>query len=207
MPRIAAENGLLIRDPGPPPGARRGPGRPRKRSQLLTAAWQSAATVDPVAVAAYTPSEPDMAVGLALLGGARLIDELVTATKLTREEVDAVLCSPVRMAWISSQVYTHFQQRAAMVDTALYSRAVAGDVGAIRLFYERMGKMTTDRKVAVTVSGGINVSALSDGDLRKLIADGNAQLPAPAPPPVLESRVIDAEFTETACPTSASSSN
>lgn len=195
MKRPTREDGRVIRQPGPSPLERRGPGRPKMRSPKLIAAWQSVSSVDPVAVAAYRPTELDMAVGLALLRGARTLGELEEDTSLDRFHVEAILLDPVRMAWISTQVYSHLQQRAAMVDSSLYSRALAGDMAAVRLFYERMNLFTTGQKVSVQVSGGIDVRALSDEDLRRMVTDGAARLP----PTLIESKpavkVLDAEFT------------
>lgn len=158
----------------------------RTPAPRIKAAWQSAVAVDPAAVAAYRPTPDATAVGLALLSGAHTIPELVESSGLERAAVLDVLNSPVAMAWISVEVYAQFRHRAAQVDAALYSRSLAGDVSAIRLFYERMGQMSQVKQVAVQVSGGIRVDALSDDELRQVARDGLARLPVPIASRVLE---------------------
>lgn len=158
------------------------------RSRHVRQSFMAAAHVTPLDVAQYLPSGIEAEIGEGLLAGQCSIESLVTWTGQPREVIKAILANPVACAWISKAIYAHFQHRACMVDAALYRRAIAGDVQAIKLFYDRMKLAGAVTNIKHTHS--IDLTALSDDDLKRLIKDGN---PAGLKPS--HSPVIDAEYS------------
>lgn len=154
---------------------------PRARrlvSPWVQKAWERALEVSDIDVAKFIPSKAVIDVGEALLAGQLSVEMIANFSGHTPLVVRHVMVNPVAMAWISRQIHQLFRHRAGIVDAALYQRAVAGDVNAIKLFYFRMGQLADEKTVHHTYSGGVRLDTLNDEDLRKLIKDKNATLPA-----------------------------
>lgn len=147
-------------------------------SKEIVEAWKAALEVSELQVAQFVPWDSVIRVGEAILAGATSSMRIADMENMEKEDVRGVLQSPIAMAWISRQIYAHFQHRAGIVDSALYHKAVTGDIAAMKLFYERMGKMQNERTLNVRVSGGLDVSTLSDDDLQRLVRDKQRLLPA-----------------------------
>ena len=156
-------------------------------SPAVVEAWKRAQNVTEQDVSAYVPQMADISVGEALLAGRLSLDDIVAYSGENRAVVQQTLATPVAMAWISRQIYGHFIHRAALVDAALIQRALSGDVSAIRLFYERSGKLVDTKHVQHTVQGGLNLTALTLEDLAKLVEDKQRTLPE-----LSSQKVIDA---------------
>lgn len=112
--------------------------RQRRLSVAVRKAWARAAEVDDRAIENYRPRKFDYQIAEALLSGAVSGPEI--AMHLGLAEPDAVwaaLREPVRAAWISRQLTHHFQHRLAFVDAALFKKAIAGNVNAIKLYLQR----------------------------------------------------------------------
>ena len=155
----------------------------------LVEAWRRAAYVTPQEIAAYVPTELDFHLGEALVGGHLTLTELANACGVPPTTIREALASPVRMAYLSGVVQAHFQHRLAMVDAALFQRAMAGDIRAIQLFLERHGKLSKHIQVNHHYSGGVDLKTVSDEELRKLISDVDSRLPKP-----LQSQPINVQF-------------
>jgi hypothetical protein len=178
------------------PAARR---KQRNRmSPLMVQAWRDALSVTPQAVASYKPVPLDMQIAEALLAGMSSPQDLATFAGVPRTAVTDLLRDSLAMAWISKQVHAHMEHRLGLVDAALFNLAVAGNLTAIRTVYDRLGKLQHIREVNHhhNYSGGIDLTALTLEDLRKLAAD--------------KARVIDVPYKiieEPKCPTSENNSN
>lgn len=108
---------------------------------------------------------------------------MVEYTGLSTDQVREVLGTPVVMAWVSRQIYSHISHRLGLVDSALFARALRGEIGAIKLLYERLGRLSKDISVKHEYSGSVNIKALTEADLFRLVQD--------------KMRIIDVESTET----------
>lgn len=171
--RAAAQLDPDLRRQDPPPTERRPAVQP-----ALVAAWRRAAEVTPQAVEGHIPTTATLQVGEALLSGKTSVRDIVDLTGLTEEEARGVLLDPTAMAWISRQVYYFFQHRAALVDATLYHRAMAGDIPAIKLFYERMRMLVQDQTIRHVYSGEVNLKQLNVDELQQLVADKSRLLNA-----------------------------
>lgn len=149
-----------------------------KAVTALTKAWKDALSVTPHDVAGFIPTERELSVAEALLDGQLTPSAIQAATDLTLAEVKSVFGDPVAMAWISRQIDQLCQHRLGLVDAAMFARAVAGDVTAAKLVYERVGKIRKLGAVNVFSHGNtqINLSGLSNDDLKKLIAEDERTL-------------------------------
>lgn len=141
-------------------------------------AFAAAFTVDPLEVARYQPTPEATKLGEAIATGLVNLQALVTATGLPRDTVVGLMNDPVVMLWISQRIESLFRYRAGLVDAALFMRAVAGDVTAIKLFFERHKILTDQKTLNVHYSGGVDVRGLPTDELRKIVADKARMLPA-----------------------------
>lgn len=144
----------------------------------LVKAWKEALHVTEAEKRQFIPTELTIQVGEAILGGATSPSEIAAAATVSEPRIRSVLSDPVAMAWVSQQIYELFRHRAGIIDAALYVRAAAGDIAAIKLFYERMGQLNQDKTVHHVVSGGIDISGLEIEDLRRIVADDAHLIPA-----------------------------
>jgi hypothetical protein len=148
-------------------------------SPIVRKGWEMAAGVPESEVMAFIPTDLVLQVGEGFLAGHRSIDSLIKFTGAAREPIREVLMNPVAMAWLSRQIYCLFQNRTAIIDAQLYLRAAAGDLQAIKMFYERMDRLPTNKKeVNVNYSGGVDVRNVSDDELRNIIQEKKRLLPA-----------------------------
>lgn len=152
--------------------------RERRLAPELAEAWRSALTVTEADVANYIPTSLDATIAEALLAGALSPARVAEVTGRAEAEVRAVITDPVAMAYISRAMYAVIGHRLALVDAAMYTRAVSGDVQAAKLVYERVRALTSDKNINVKFSGGVNISALSDEDLRRILLDKERTLEA-----------------------------
>jgi len=149
-----------------------------RAGSALRNAWERAVSVTERDIAAFIPTDDVISIGESVLAGAQTLDVFCKMTGLKVPEVKAVLGNPVAMAWISKQIYHLFQHRAAIIDAALYQRAAGGDVQAIKLFYERMGQLDRTQNINVNYSGGVNIQALADDELERIVREKRRLLPA-----------------------------
>jgi hypothetical protein len=117
-----------------------------------------------------------------LLAGMSTPQDLATFAGVSKTAITDLLRDSVAMAWVSKQVYGLMEHRLGLVDAALFNLAVAGNLTAIRTVYDRLGKLQHTQEVNHhhNYSGGIDLTALTLEDLRKLVTDKN--------------RTVDAEF-------------
>jgi hypothetical protein len=127
----------------------------------------------------FQPNEHHLKVGEAFLAGHSSMDAICTYTGLERDEVREVLNSSIAMQWISRRTEALFRSRVAIIDCSLYLRAAAGDMRAIELYYKRMKLLEeATKKVEVNYSGGINLTAVTDDELARIVHDKTKLLPA-----------------------------
>jgi hypothetical protein len=166
----------------------------RKVSAPLVAAWQRAQNVTDQDVASFIPTSDTILVGEAFLAGNVTVQSVADYVHCHTKEVNEVLSDPVAMAWISRQIHSHLAHRMALVDASLFQRAIAGEVAAIKLFYERHHKLTAISQVNHNYNGTVKLDAVSDDDLKRLIKDADSRLPGP-PRPLASRPIIDVPFT------------
>ncbi len=175
------------------PAVRRTDGSPRsgavrqKWTPLLVKAWQRATQVDEREVQAHIPTTSEIKVAEALVNTAGSLQSICDHTGLQPGTVRGVLADPTAVAWISRQIAAQVQNRLGLIDAALFRSASAGNIAAIRLFYERFDKLA---RIAGGVSiTQVNYGAMPDDDLRRLATARIAEFsriidasPAPGPP-------------------------
>jgi len=152
--------------------------KPHTPGPALVKAWREAMNVTEAEKRQFIPTELTIQVGEAILSGATSPAEMAAAAGVSEGRIRGVLSDPVGMAWVSQQIYELYRHRTGIVDAALYARASAGDIAAIKLFYERMGQLNQDKTVHHVVSGGIDISGLEIEDLRRIVADDAHLIPA-----------------------------
>lgn len=147
------------------------------KNTLIRRSMEKAFFIDPVELAKFVPSPEVLKVGEAICAGLTNVHAIRQAASLDEATVLGVVNDPVAMLWISQRIEALFRCRAGIVDAALYMRAVAGDIGAIKLFFERH-KMMGEKTVNVVHSGGVDVRAIPTDELAKIVADKARALPA-----------------------------
>lgn len=176
------------RDPLAKRGDRAGRKLPPRHNRTigtaLIKAWQNAQAVDDQQIAAFQPTTLDCLVAEALLNGETSVKMIAFSAGVSPERVKRVMHDPVSMAWISRTLKSLITHRIGMLDSALFQRSLTGDPSACKLMYERIGALSQDHTVQHVYSGGVNISALSTEDLRKLVYDKSRILS-------VESRIID----------------
>jgi hypothetical protein len=146
---------------------------------LLRKSWEKAISVSERDIAGFVPTDADIGIGEAILAGGQTVDTICKLSGLKIDRVKAVMTNPVAMAWISKQIYHLFQHRASIIDAALYMRAAGGDVQAMKLFYERMHQLgPREQNINVNYSGGVNIQALQDDELERIVNEKRRLLPA-----------------------------
>lgn len=159
-------------------GRKLAPQRNKAIGATLVKAWQNAQSVDDQQVAAFQPTTLDALVAEALLNGETGPKAIGFYCGVSAERVKRVLSNPVATAWISRTLKSLFTHRIGMVDSALFQRSMTGDPGACKLMYERLGQLSQDQTIRHVYSGGVNVTALSTEDLRRLVAEKGRLLDA-----------------------------
>lgn len=171
-PILKAPHPNDITDRGPPPVP-----DPVGSHTLIGRALVKAISVDPVAIANFQPDDLTIKIGEAVCAGLTNVRAIATALHMDEKSIIPVLNDPITMAWLSQRIEALFRCRAGLVDAALYMRAIAGDIGAIKLFYERH-KMMGDKTLNVHYSGGVDVRGIPTDELARIVADKARVLPA-----------------------------
>ena len=142
-----------------------------KASVALTRLAERSLDVSDEEVRLYQPTELDLQLAEAFMGGARTFKEVAEQLSLHPATVSAAMKDPVRCAWLSGQLHRIVAKRIGMVDTALYLRAMSGDVRAMDLYYRRHGEIVT-RTMNIHAHGRLEFdpSQLTDEQLQKMVA-------------------------------------
>jgi hypothetical protein len=160
------------------PGARVRCGARHPGKAAVQRSLKDALAITDQEIASYVPTDTDTMVGEALVSGASTMVGIQGYCGLDRNEIKATMNNPVAMAWISRQVEALFKTRAAVIDAAVYLRAAGGDVQAAKLFYERMRLLQVNtQRVEHVYSGGVNISALPDDELARIVMEKGRMLP------------------------------
>lgn len=158
--------------------AREPQGLPSAMTSVAVRSLKDALAVTDQEVLAYLPSEDDVQVGEALVSGASTVVGIQGYCGLSKERIKAVMNNAVAMAWISRRVEALFTSRVAVVDAAVYLRAAGGDVTAAKLFYERFKVLQANTmRIEHNYSGGVNISALPDDELARIVLEKGRMLP------------------------------
>lgn len=186
----------LLRPPGMnDPSDARLPAVPAKVPPLTLSGLTKALGVTERDLETFVPNEHHLKVGEAFLAGHSALGPICTYSGLTEDEVKAVLNDCCAMQWISRRTEALFKSRVAVIDCALYLRAAAGDLRAMELFYKRMRLLEeATKRVEVSYSGGINLTAVSDDELARIVADKTKLLPAEFK--LIESKSVKDESAE-----------
>ena len=154
------------------PDAKKTPKIPAKRKGTLTKIATRALSATPEQIRMYIPQELDYSIAESMLAGAHTFQTIADAIPGTPiKRVSDAMRDSVRCAWISHAVHQMALQRVGMIDAAMMSRAVAGDVKAANLMYKRLDMMTT-KSATIHVHGHVNdfqPDKLSDADLDRVI--------------------------------------
>lgn len=156
--------------------------RGRKRNPGAMAKLASAAllvTKDDLRL--YEPDELDIAIAQGFLAGHISVPEISEFCSRAECTVRKRLQNPTSFAWIAQQVSSLIHTRIGQVDAALLRKAVQGHVEAIKLFYQRFGKLA-DLKIVAHGNLG-DLSNYSDADLDAAIQSAVKQDPNLQPPP------------------------
>jgi hypothetical protein len=145
----------------------------KKRLPKLKPALSRIATraldVEEDEIRSYCPTELDLKIAESMVGGVVTYAEIASNVGCDPSHVSRVLQNPVRCGWLSQQLHRIVHKRIGLVDNALLLRALAGDVRAIKLYYERFGEIT-HRSVVLTGRLDFNPRDLDDKDLDAIIA-------------------------------------
>lgn len=173
------EGALILRAEGISDPSDKAVPAPLPMPPLTLSGFSGALGVTDREVELYKPTEDVLKVGAAFLAGHSSIGAIKTYTGLESAQVRAVFDSAVAMQWVSRRTEALFRSRAAVIDTALYLRAAAGDLKAIELFYKRMKLLEeSTKRVEINYSGGVNLTAVSDDELARIVRDKTRLLPA-----------------------------
>ncbi|MEE8386740.1 MAG: phBC6A51 family helix-turn-helix protein [Dehalococcoidia bacterium] len=158
-----------------PSGGRKRPAKKRKMSSALTKLAQRSLDVDDDEIRTYEPTEMDLQMAEAMIGGCRTFTEIAEQIGMDPSGVSRAMKDPVRCGWLSSQLQRIVAKRIGLVDSALMGKALSGDVRAIKLYYERFGELV-HRSHITTSRLDFDVTKLSDGDLDTIIAGEAAKV-------------------------------
>jgi hypothetical protein len=148
---------------------------PKKRKQKTVPAgmrrmFERALIAPEAEVEAYQPTESALDICDAYLSGCRTHDEIATHTGKSRTTITNTMRDPVVCAWISRNLHAAVQQRLGLIDAAMFSTAVAGNVPAAKLCFERYGQIV-DRKIVqhVHTDTGIPFDEMPTEDLEQIV--------------------------------------
>lgn len=117
----------------------------------------------------FQPGASEQEIAEAMLAGALTFQEIADAIGKSPPWVSERLKDPLLCAWASRMVHQHISNRIGMIDSAMFRRAIAGDVRAADLLYKRYGA-AADIKLNVNVGAGDNLDLMSDRALDALLA-------------------------------------
>jgi hypothetical protein len=129
------------------------------------------ATTEEVDDFAWDSYDLELTEAFATWGGMATNQQLAEHTGLSPDAVQTRLRVPVRCAWIAQQLYRVIPQRLGLIWGVMYGRAMAGDIKAAKLVFERFEPLFApqDKKpitaTQINVSGDLNLSKLTDEDL------------------------------------------
>jgi len=147
---------------------------PKKRRQKTVPAGMrrmfERALIAPVEdVEAYQPTPMALDVADAYLSGCRTHAEIEEHTGHARATISKTMRDPVVCAWISKNLHAAVQQRLGLIDAAMFSTAVAGNVPAAKLCFERYGQITKKQEVRHVHTGtGIPFDEMPTEDLEQI---------------------------------------
>lgn len=146
------------------------PSVPMKQTQYLRVLAKRAADVPPEDVDRYIPSEAVLRCTEVILGGTVRRIDIAEQLGVAPETVGMYLADPVACAWVMRQISNTIGDRLALVDAAMYSRALGGDVAAAKLIFERYAPAVQTHRHLLQVGGNDELSKLSDAELMRLAA-------------------------------------
>lgn len=160
-------------DPTPPQRRRKKPSK-RKISAALTKVADRTLSVDPRDIEAYVPTELDVRIAEAMLAGNITFKDIAEQVQVAAPTISKRMKDPLICAWVSRQVQRNIAHRLGMIDTAMFNRAVGGDVRAADLLYKRFDQVTK-RSLHLHVRAGMDFEKLSDDDLEALVKSTQKQ--------------------------------
>lgn len=135
--------------------------------------YERALTCTDEEVYRYQPTELVVKICEAYLQGHISHKEIAEFVKVAPATISDALREPVVSAWVAKSMNSIVRQRLGLIDAAMLSRALSGDVSAAKLLYERHGKIVK-RSMHVSVDG-TDYSQFTTEDLQKIIAAKQAQ--------------------------------
>ena len=134
-------------------------------------------TADVAEVAAFPYTHQDILMAQAMIGGAKTIQEIADAAEMNVNTARHALLCPVRCAWISQEIEKAVETRLGSVMGAVYSRAIAtGDPRCAEMLLKHYGRLRPDRKEQLHVHASVDLSGLSNDELKRLIDQKARQL-------------------------------
>jgi hypothetical protein len=150
------------------------PKKPKRKNKAVPVSmrrmFERALVAPEVEVEAYQPTPMALDIADGYLSGARTHAELQEHTGHARATISATMRDPVVCAWISKNLHAAVQQRLGLIDAAMFSTAVAGNVPAAKLCFERYGQIV-DRKIVqhVHTDTGIPFDEMPTEDLEQIV--------------------------------------
>lgn len=169
MPELTPET--AAREPPPQPEDTIETPRP---STALTKIAERSLAVDPREIDHFQPRELDIKIAECLLAGKLTWTQIAQELSVSNPTISSRMKDPLVCAWISRTVHRNIAHRLGMVDAAILNRAIAGNVNAAKLLYDRYGRMV-QRSLNVSVSGNLDFSKFDDADLDAFIEDAKKQ--------------------------------
>ena len=161
-------------------------GAKRRRTKKLSPALQKLALrsldVEEDEIRTYSPTELDLQIAEAMIGGVMTFKDIAAQVDVDASTISRVMKDPVRCAWMSQQLHRVVSKRIGLVDVALMTQALGGNISAIKLYYERFGELIHRSQVLIGRMD-FDPSQLSDKDLETVLRGE------------MGSEATDAEFT------------
>lgn len=119
-------------------------------------------------IRSFLPAELHVAIAEAMLSGALTYKAIASTLEVSTSAVSSALRNPVAAAWIFRHLQQVIPQRLGAVDTAIFNKAVGGDVAAAKLIYSKLGEII-QRVQSVSAHIGFDPEKLTDEQLDLLI--------------------------------------
>jgi hypothetical protein len=130
--------------------------------------------VTPDDIRVYRPNEDVQALAGAMVSGAIMYQEMADRLGWPLTKVRKAFEDPVAIAWACQESHKAISTRLGQVDAAVFRRALAGDVRAAKLLYERYGEMV--QRVETISSKGPDYSKFSTEDLLSILVHERRQV-------------------------------
>lgn len=138
-------------------------------------------------VLAYEPTPLAIGVGRAIMAGTLKTPAIARLCSVPELRISQLKKDPVFCAWLSLRMSEDAKMRVGFVDNAVLAAAMAGNVQAARLYYDRHHPMVKAVAHAHVHTSDTDYSRMSDEELQRLLA---AEAARPDSPVVIDVEAV-----------------